>query len=384
MESGIVLARSSMVKNRSVLGKATSVGEASVITNSVIGRRCVIGKRVKIDGAHIWDDVRVGDGAVVDKSIIANEAKIGERCHIQAGALISYGVTIVSDTTVKGSSKLTKRYHKRQRSGASISKSSSKGAPTGEANGQPHEFDDNEDEDDVVESLLVGNIYQSARASASSESISTLASDSEDDDLPEHHRRRSSRTESFASINSDESGETKKKGSDFHHEATTSIVDALQKGDDADTIQLELQGLKLSSNAEDKQVRRAVAVSLVKRIAGLVESGVSPKDAVAKTIPPNQLIVQRCVSTGRDEYSDQLEFLLYLQTAVLRRPQGAKILLFACTTLAHDDLIEAEGFEAWWEDPRSSASNELQAARLDTKPLIDVLVGDDDDDEDSE
>ena len=211
-----------------------------------------------------------------------------------------------------------------------------------------------------------------------------LASDSEDDDIPEHHRRRSSRTESFASINSDESGETRKKGSDFHHEATTSIVDALQKGDDADTIQLELQGLKLSSNAEDKQVRRAVAVALVKRIAGLVDSGVSPKDAVSKTIPPNKLIVQRCVSTGRDEYSDQTEFLLYLQTATLRRPQGAKILLHVCTTLAHNDLIEAEGFEAWWEDPRSSASDELQAVRQETKPLVDVLVGDDDDDEESE
>ncbi|WP_205254283.1 hypothetical protein, partial [Escherichia coli] len=81
---------------------------------------------------------------------------------------------------------------------------------------------------------------------------------------------------------------------------------------------------------------------------------------VAKTIPPNQLIIQRCVGTGKEEYSDQVEFLLYLQGALGRRTQGAKILLYACTTLAHSDLVEPEGFEGWWEDARSSSTEELQ------------------------
>lgn len=384
MEHGVVLARSSILKHKSVLGKATSVGDGSVVSNSVIGRRCVIGKRVKIDGAYIWDDARIGDDTTIDKAIVANEAVIGKRCHIQAGALISYGVRIADGTTVKGSSRVTKSHQKGGYGKDEIVQIKSHERAVGKG-GEGHEMEVDEDEDELVETLLTGDIYNMAALSVSSDSISTLNSDKEEEDVSENNRRRSSRSESFASINSDESGDARKKATDFHHEATASIVDALQKGDDADTIQLELQGLKLSSNAEDKQVRRAVAVSLVKRIAGLVEAGSSAKDAVAKTIPPNKLIVQRCVSTGADKYSDQVEFLLYLQTALVRRQQGAKILLHACTTLAHNDLIEAEGFEAWWADARSSSSDELQAVRQETKPLIDVLVGDEDEDsEDSE
>ena len=380
-EDGVVLARSSLINRKSVLGKATSVGEGSIISDSIIGRRCVIGRRVKINGAYIWDDARIGDGATIENAIIANEASIGKDCHVQSGALISFGVCVANGMTINGKSKITNARQGQSVSNGDTTKNLNDAKMVGER-GIGYQIEIDEDEDDLVESLLADDIYQ--MGNLSSDSISTFNSEDEDDISDDLSRRRSSRSESFGSIASDESGETRRKAADFHHEATVSIVDALQKNEDADTIQLELQGLKLSSNAEDKQIRRAIAVSFMKRIAGLVESGTSPKDAVTKVLPPNKLLIERCVATEKDEYSEQVEFLLFVQTDLVRRQQGDKILLFTCNALAHDDLVEAEGFEQWWNDPKSSATEELKAVRQETKQLVDVLVGDDEEDDEEE
>lgn len=383
-EQGVLLARSSNVKRRSILGRATSIGNKSVISDSVVGRRCIIGDRVRIEGAYIWDDAHIGDDTTIEKAVIAANVTIGRKCRIEAGALVSYGVRVADGMTVKAGSKLTTLRRIVEKDGPKIVSADSDPGAVGEGGVGCEMDDDDDDDNDDAEQLVIGEIYSNANHSISLASISTL--NSEDDDADEdsstsHHRTRSSRSESFASINSDESGDTRKKASDFHHEATSSIVEAMRKGDDADTVQLELQGLKLSSNAEGNQIRRAVAFALAKRISGLVEAGASPKDAAAKTIEPYKLIVQRAVGEDPEE---QVELLLYLQTALLHRVQGSKIFLHACTSMAFSDLIDSDGVGAWWNDARSSSSDELEALRRDTKPLVDALVDDDEDDEDEE
>ena len=378
-EDGVVLARSSVIGRNTVLGRATSVGEKSKISNSIIGRRCVIGKRVKIDGAYLWDDVQIGDDTVIDKSIIANNAGVGNRCHVQAGALISFGVWIADGTTVKGDSRIVK--HKPEGIEADTTNDVK---PVSEGS-EGYEMEADEDEDELAETLLTGDIYNRSELSMSAASISTLNSDDEEDEEAGDgvSHRRSSRSDSFASVGSDESGDTRelrRKAADFHHEASAGIFDALQKEEDANTIALELQALRLSSNAEDKQVRKAVAVAIMKRVAGLVESGRTPKDAVAKVLPKYDRLIQGCVATGKDEFSEQVEFLLDLQKDLLRRHQGDKILSSVSYVLVDDDLVESEGVDLWWNDPRSSASDELQAVRQATKPLVDYLAASDEED----
>jgi translation initiation factor eIF-2B subunit epsilon len=380
-EDGVVLARSSVVGRKSVLGRATSIGDGSTISNSVIGRRCVIGKRVRIHGAYIWDDARIGDDTVVDKAIIAKEASVGRGCHVQAGALVSFGVSIADETTVKGNSRITK--HKRERKHSrtfSASKIDSK--PTREG-GEIYQLEIDEDEDELAETLLSGDIYNMAELSMSADSISTLDSDNEDEE-DNISRRRTSRSDSFASTGSDEGRDARRKAADFHHEAVAGIVDALDQRQSPGDVQLELNGLRFSSNAEDIQIRRAVAIALMKRIAILIESGMSPKDAVADVLPSYKLLVESCVTTGKGEFSEQVDFLLHMQKDLVHRQQGDKILLFVSNVLATNDLVEAEGFEQWWNDPRSAASEELRAVRQETKPLVDVLAGESEDDDDED
>lgn len=148
-EDGVVLARSSVIKGRSVLGKATSVGDGAMITNSVIGRRCVIGKRVKIDGAYIWDDARIEDDATVERAIVANEASIGRGCKVLPGALISYGVTLAENITVQGTSKITRHKRKRGQEDGKLEEGPSDPKMVGQGGvGFELEMDDDDDDDE--------------------------------------------------------------------------------------------------------------------------------------------------------------------------------------------------------------------------------------------
>lgn len=379
-EDGVVLARSSVVTRRSVLGKATSIGEGSTITNSVIGRRCVIGRRVKIDGAYVWDDARIGDDTVVNTAVIANEASVGKKCVIEQGVLVSYGVIIANGTTVTRNTRVTRITRKRGYDTDETVRGTTDPKIVGEG-GEGFELALDEDEEEVLEAVLGGE--QQMDLTVDRDSASEF-SDEEDEDY-EDHPRNTARSESFASIGSvgsDESGETRRNAADFHHEAANSIFDGLQRGQDPDNIQLELKALTLASNAESKQLRRAVAVAMSKHMANLIEDGKTAKEAAEATIPHNRLLVQRCVST--DSAEEQAEFLLFMQTDLVHRQHGDKILLFASRTLAEKDLVEAEGFEEWWNDERSFASDELKSVRADTKALVDFLLEDDDEDESEE
>lgn len=399
-ENGVALARSSTVGRKTVLGAAASVGEQSEITNSVVGRRCVIGKRVKIDGAYIWDDARIGDDTTIQNAIVANEASIGKGCKILPGALISYGVRIADGTVVQGTSRITKLKRKRGYEQDEIIRSESDPKVVGDG-GEGFELAESDNEEDeeaegltstkTSKHLLAAHlsfadvylVYNLADLSLSAESISTLNSEEEDEDFVQH--QETSRANSFVSVGSEDSGTGQHHASDFHHEAASGIFDALEKNEDPANMQLELKGLTLSSNAEGKQVRRAVAVAFMKRIASLVEGGSTAQQAATKVIPPNKLLIEKCVLDHQQaQKTEQVEFLLFMQTDLVHRKQGDKILLFVCYALATNDLVEAEGFEQWWNDERSTASEELKNVRADTKKLVDTLLEESEEEEEDD
>ncbi|PPJ59459.1 hypothetical protein CBER1_02408 [Cercospora berteroae] len=377
-EEGVQLARSSRVNRRVILGKATSVGEGTVITNSVIGRRCVIGARAKIDGAYIWDDTKIGDDAVIGNAVIANDVVIGNGCTIENGALISYGVKVSDGVTVSGKQRISRLKRKRGYEHDEIVEVAADPKVVGpEGKGFHLELDD--DEEEALDSLLSG--LQDVDLLVEDDAISNFDSEEDDDeDMEVHHTRRDTgRSDSFASVGSEDDGESRQKAKDFHQEAVNSMVDDMAKGNTPDDIKTEFKALILGVNAEDQQIVRVTATAFSKRAAQIVDSGRSPKEAVDKLIPAYKEIITAYV----DSEEEQASWLLYLQTDLVHRGQGDKILLFLSNALAHQDIIEPEGFERWWNDPRSSASAELVAIRKDTEKLVEVLCASDDD-EDSE
>ena len=370
-EEGVILARSAVVKKKTVLGKATSIGEGSVVTNSIIGRRCVIGRRVKIDGAYIWDDARIGDDTVLERAVVANEATIGKGCKISPGALISYGTKIADGTTVQSTGRVTRFKRKRGYEVDELVQGPADPKVVGEGGEGFHQEADSDEEEDFENLVSQLTLHDNADAA----SISTLNSDDEEDsDFDTDSQARSHRTESFGSIVSDESAgeaEARRSAADFHHEAADSIFDSLQRGDSPDSIQLELKALTLSNNADGKQVRRAVAVAMMKRIASLVESGLLPQKAVTQTISPNRLLVERAV-LDRDHVDnpESVEFLLFAQTDLLHRAQGGKVLLYVCNALVSLEIFESEALEQWLEDERSGASEELIEVKRETEEIM--------------
>lgn len=379
-EHGVILARSARVVKQCILGQGTVIGEGSVLENCVIGRRCTVGKKVRLQGVYIFDDTKIGDDTCILQAIVGKGVTVGKRCTLEPGSLISDNVTIADAITIARHSRITRYQRQKSSTGALVT------APTaphvvGEL-GEGAKLEAEDDEDDPIESIAREEHLEQDDTASISTLNSSFDYDSEDDGSIASHSHRSTRTDSFGSVGSEESGDARHRAADFHHEATASIFDSLQKGDPADSIQLELKALTLSSNADGKQVRRAVAVALMKRIANLVEGGLSPQKAATQTIPPNMLLVERAVLDREAKIKvEQVEFLLFMQTDLLHRAQGSKILLFACNALAQGETIDDDGLEQWLADPRSSATEELQAIKQETEEII---GGDDDSDEEED
>lgn len=89
IEEGADIALSAKIGPGSQVGRATSVGENSKISTTVVGRNCKIGRDCVIEDSYIWDGAVVGDGCVVRQAIIASDAVVGSKCMIEKDALLS-------------------------------------------------------------------------------------------------------------------------------------------------------------------------------------------------------------------------------------------------------------------------------------------------------
>ena len=354
-EDMVVIGSTSVKKT--VIGSQTSIGEDSVVTRSTVGRRCKIGRNVIIEGAYIWDDVTVGDGSIVHEAIVANDTTIGNNCTIESGALISFGVHLPDHIGISMGRKINRH--------------------------QESFFDNSVEPEDSDTSSVASSrlIYRHSSASSSASSISTLASSDDNLGLV----RDSSRRSSFRSDPSDDAAETR----DFHVEATASILDGLQKGDPADTIILELNGYRMSTNASQHEVRKAIVAAFTKRVSNLSAgdnaSGISAREAVREVFRKYNGLVERTMfDKDAEEKVDQVDFLLLLQREVLGRPNGDQLLLFVINEVYYSDMIEEDGILQWWDNERS-AEGEMGKVRKLTEQFITFLKeAEEDDDDESE
>jgi hypothetical protein len=65
--------------------------------------------------------------------------------------------------------------------------------------------------------------------------------------------------------------------------------------------------------------------------------------------------------------------MLLLQADLAHRENGDTILLSAATKLVELESIEDDGIVQWWEDAKSSESEDLQKVKAKTQQLVDFL-----------
>jgi len=357
-ENGVILARTCKVGKRTVIGKDTSIGDGSVVSNSIIGRRCHIGKNVTIHNAYIWDDVYVGDGSTVERAIIASEASVGRNCKVQPGALVSYRVRIADHQEVKENSRITcaKRKADDYAEDAPLVSIPTDTAIVGEG-GSGYGFDDDSDAEDEATIFHNNLIYSTSHLNISSESISTISSSIS---AASPHEGRS-RHSSFAGSISEDGDGNPSSNENFHHDAVAGLLDALKEGGDFGAARLEFMGLRLGNDATDHQMRRAIAVAFTKRITQLVEGQkmeASKAAALAFSSPGAESFLKE-VAVGSDQKEDdQVDFIGCLQKDLVHRNNGAVILAAVSQKLYQLEVLEEEAFLRWWEESEGLGEDE--------------------------
>ncbi|KAL4944831.1 hypothetical protein BDV06DRAFT_186226 [Aspergillus oleicola] len=361
-EQDVMLARSCVVGRRTVIGQGTKIGDKTTVKNTVLGRNCKIGKNVTLDGAYIWDNAVIGDGTTVNQAIIADDVEVGSNCAVKPGSLISFGVKIADGVTVSEGRRITNATREEDSCPpASDPKIVGEGGTGYEY--VPYDEDD-ESDDETASNASSGLIYNMANLSLSTDSISTLSSEISD--------FGGSRAGSFATTASDDEGQD----THFVEDAAASVFDSLRDGVTSDVVQLELVSLRMTANASDHEVRRAVTSAFMKRVVQLMEGGQqSASDAVHDIFGKYHEILDRALfDRDTDAKPDQVDLLVLFQQDLVSRNRGDTVLLFLAKELYELEVVEEEALEQWWADARSSATEEMRKVRGQTQQFIDWLA----------
>ncbi|KAF9888348.1 hypothetical protein FE257_008781 [Aspergillus nanangensis] len=357
-EQGVTLARSCVIGSRTVIGQGTGIGDKTTVKNTVLGRNCRVGKNVTLDGAYIWDGAVIGDGTTIRQAIVANDVVVGKNCTVQQGVLLSYGVKIADGVIVDEGKRITNAF--REEEGA---------VPESEPevvgkDGQGYEYVpyEDEDEDDTESNASSGLVYNMAQLSLSTESISTLSSEISD--------FGGGRSGSFSTSYSDDEDQDH-----FVQDAMASVYDSLRDGVSSDVVQLELVSLRMTANASDHEVRRAVASAFMKHTHQLMEGGRGPGEILRELFGKYSEIIDRALfDRDSSKKPDQVDLLLLLQQDLVHRNRGDTVLLFAAKELYDQEIIDEEAYEQWWADERSSNSEEMRKVRSQTQQFVDWLA----------
>lgn len=351
-DRSVITMRPTKLELGSIVGPETSIAAGCTVKDSVLGQRCHVGRNADIDGAFVWDDVTIGNNVKISRAIIGNEAFIGDDCTIEEGALISYAVKIAPGTTVPAGSRVCKVQRGpdgEQRHDALV----------GGSAGEGHAYV--EDEEDYFGSRVSRLVYGKTEFA---DSVSTLGSD-----VSSHEGTSSfggSRSQSFGTSMSDEDASDR-----FQHDTVAILVQRMEEGKHADDMLSELMGLRFSGGADETQVRKAVAIALMKHIHGEVEGGLSAAEATRRTLTAYNTLIRR---KGADQATEaQVSFLLEAQKDLTRRKEGGKTLLFVVKDLYDLEVFAEEAFIDWWTDERSTHDTEMAAVRQQSSQFIEWL-----------
>ncbi|EPE03383.1 eif4-gamma eif5 eif2-epsilon [Ophiostoma piceae UAMH 11346] len=470
----------------STIGRRCRIGNNVRIENCylwddvVIGDNTVVTRSILASGVHVGTGCAVPAGSVLSYSVsVADNTKLVESAPGTPVVLTTVkpnGADAVDDAAIVGAG--------------------GKGAPYHHSFNDEDDDDDESDAGDVItpESLQRSLIYSTAHLNLSTSSISSFGSDADDygngavfddDDDDDGQNNGSSnnylsagdaggsrsRLPSFTSLDGSRfstSGglagtfgmrgagggagapggggaglATGLIGSDgvgsstFHTDAVNGLLDALRddSSSDFESARLEFMGLRLSTDASDGAVRRAVAAAFARRALELA----TPLGVTSASMPGGSgqgldasKAAERAVKSktgaatfvgdvgvGSGTADEQVEFVLALQRTLVglrireekekeRVPEADKdkdaktapapgtLLAALLQQLYDNDVLEEEGILAWWTDKRAAEGGSGvsgDSSMAGTKERCRVLVewletadedSDDDDDDDDD
>ncbi|XP_020570964.1 probable translation initiation factor eIF-2B subunit epsilon [Phalaenopsis equestris] len=90
----VVQSRSARIDAFTVLGNAATVGDDTIISNSVIGQGCTIGHNVVIEGSYIWDNVIIEDGCKLSHAVVCDGVHLRTGVVLEPGVILSFKVEV--------------------------------------------------------------------------------------------------------------------------------------------------------------------------------------------------------------------------------------------------------------------------------------------------
>lgn len=360
-ESGVQLARSSEVQRGSVIGAETTIGENTVVKETILGRRCKVGDDVVLEGAYIWDDVTIGSGSSIGKAIIASGVVIGNNVKILPGAIISHNVKIADGQTVYGNLALTNYTDK---------DGQTKHDPHGVGTtGLGHIYDESESDSDELDRIHASQLVRPSSSLSDSSDYSVASSVSSLHTSP-YARRRPSPGPS-------EPGDD---GPEFFRDAHSYLLHGMQSSYPVEAVALELTSLRMSANAGFDVVRRATSTALV-NYAVQVAQNKPPAQSIPGIIHPWKVLFTRMVFSE----ADQVDLLLELQRASVGQEQGGGIFFAAMKALYEVDIASEEAILKWSVDGRGTGG-EMASVRGTADKFVTWLkeAEEESDDEDEE
>jgi len=202
--------------------------------------------------------------------------------------------------------------------------------------------------------------------------MSPLTSDEESAPVKQKRRRASG---SFATSASEENEEDA-----WHKEAVISLRTALEKNHPVEVAGLELNSLRMASDASWHQVRRATATAFVARLDDLMEQRQTATVACGQLWGRWGPLLNRMIHG----LEDQVDFLLLVQKECSIKGRGGTILLHSVQKLYDIDLTEEEAVNDWWRDERSANDDDLANVRKPTNAFITWLAEAESEDEDED
>ncbi|ORY31492.1 nucleotide-diphospho-sugar transferase [Rhizoclosmatium globosum] len=308
-----------------VVGEKTSIGDKTTISESVIGRNCRIGKNVVINGSYIWDNVVIGDNCVIERSILADGVVVLNGVKIEKGSILSYGVQVGPEFTVKEFARL----------------SLNKGRVDEDSDFDEEESDAESDDEEYDET----QVGEDGKGYEKKDII-----DADDDDDEEEHKAilavcSIARDIQLHDIEDavDEDTEDEDDLSDVdalersHRELISTIERAFEENHSIDNIVLELNTLKFADNLDFHDIR----LTAVPTVLSLVTN--------AATLQTTLKRWGGLLARFATDAEDQLDLLQILEEHCKTNDEHAKLFVKILTLFYNLDICEEDAFFVWFK-----------------------------------